>query len=96
MNLKKVYRLYREERLTVRKRDRKAVFAVAGFWQRTEGGNGFATVTCDPNTFVTAQEALTQAAGTRERTTAFMTVDQKQEDPCFDRLYFPARRLSSL
>lgn len=25
------------------------VFAVAGLWQRTKGGNGFAMVTCDPN-----------------------------------------------
>jgi putative SOS response-associated peptidase YedK len=28
------------------------VFAVAGFWQRTEGGNGFTMVTCDPNPLV--------------------------------------------
>ena len=28
------------------------VFAVAGFWQRTEEGNGFTMVTCDPNTLV--------------------------------------------
>ena len=30
----------------------KPVFAVAGFGQRTEGGNGFAAVTRDANTFV--------------------------------------------
>ena len=28
------------------------VFAVAGFWQRTAGGNGFTMVTCDPNELV--------------------------------------------
>ena len=28
------------------------VFAVAGFWQRTEEGNGFTMVTCDPNALV--------------------------------------------
>ncbi|RZF63481.1 DUF159 family protein [Sphingomonas populi] len=28
------------------------VFAVAGFWQRTEAGNGFTMVTCDPNALV--------------------------------------------
>ncbi|WP_230772054.1 SOS response-associated peptidase family protein [Sphingomonas sp. Leaf4] len=28
------------------------VFAVAGFWQTTVEGNGFAMVTCDPNTLV--------------------------------------------
>jgi putative SOS response-associated peptidase YedK len=28
------------------------VFAVAGFWQPTEVGNGFAMVTCDPNPLV--------------------------------------------
>ena len=28
------------------------VFAVAGFWQRVEGGNGFTMVTCDPNPLV--------------------------------------------
>lgn len=28
------------------------VFAVAGFWQRTEEGRGFTMVTCDPNTLV--------------------------------------------
>ena len=28
------------------------VFAVAGFWQRTKGGNGFTMVTCDPNALV--------------------------------------------
>ena len=28
------------------------MFAVAGFWQRTEGGNGFTMVTCNPSTLV--------------------------------------------
>ncbi|CAN5471877.1 SOS response-associated peptidase family protein [soil metagenome] len=28
------------------------VFAVAGFWQHTKEGKGFAMVTCDPNTLV--------------------------------------------
>lgn len=28
------------------------VFAVAGFWQRTEEGSGFTMVTCDPNALV--------------------------------------------
>lgn len=28
------------------------IFAVAGFWQRTERGAGFAMVTCDPNELV--------------------------------------------
>jgi putative SOS response-associated peptidase YedK len=27
-------------------------FAVAGFWQRIEAGNGFTMVTCDPNALV--------------------------------------------
>ena len=30
----------------------QAVFAVAGFWQRTANGNGFTMVTCDPNELV--------------------------------------------
>ncbi|MGF7156219.1 SOS response-associated peptidase family protein [Novosphingobium gossypii] len=30
----------------------RPVFAVAGFWQATESGNGFAMVTCDPNPVV--------------------------------------------
>ncbi len=28
------------------------IFAIAGFWQRTAKGNGFAMVTCDPNDLV--------------------------------------------